>query len=103
MNFNIYLSNYNYELFMKSVVRPLIQPKLKLKIRPFPTLFQLDFFLPCHGPPKKKKKNEKKTLLVCILSVLVNSCNKLFNLNGTIFGQIHVESPRTLNMTSKMN
>ena len=86
MNFNIYLSSYNYELFMKSVVQPLIQPKLKLKIRPFPTLFQHNFFFPCQGPPKEKKKNKKKRLPVCILSILVNSCSKLFDLNGTLFG-----------------
>ena len=54
MNFNIYLSNYNYELLMKSMVRPLIHPKLK--IRPFPTLFQLDFFF-LHAENLQKKKD----------------------------------------------
>ena len=61
MNFNIYLSNYNYELFMKSVVRPLIQPKLKLKIRPSPTLFQVDFVFPMLRTSEKKKQKNKKT------------------------------------------
>ena len=104
MNFNIYLSNYNYELFMKSLVRSLIQPKLKLKIRPFPTLFQVDFFFPMlRTSEKEKTKNKKKRLPECILSILANSSNKLFDLNGTMFGQILFESPRTLNMTSKMN
>ena len=63
---------------MKSVVRPLIQPKLKLKIRPFPTLFELDFFFPCRGPPKKKK-NKKKDFQCAFyqyLSILIiNYCD----------------------------
>ena len=61
MNFNIYLSNYNYELFMKSLVRSLIQPKLKLKIWPFPTFSNINvFFSMPRTSERKKKKNKKK-------------------------------------------
>ena len=45
----------NCELFLKSLVQPLIQPKLKQKIKHFPILFQVDFFFK-KGQRQKNKK-----------------------------------------------